>query len=197
MATPMQATNQASEIDFRLAHPDEREILSEIKIAAAKMYHPDYVSPPIRPETFAEAHAADNIMVAAENSRPLGYALSLIRGNDLYLLHLFVDPRSSGRGIGRHLIEQVALKAEDHGLGAITLVTSGSAPWNAPFYEKCNFRQISLDSAPPYLQDGVEEERVKFEMMQEVGRLLLPRIAMKREIRNLPEIDHDENIVGL
>jgi len=60
-----------------------------------------------------------------------------------------VLPSHGRRGIGRLLVFTVRRWAEDAGHAGVTLSTLREIPWNAPFYERCGFREVGADPEHP------------------------------------------------
>ena len=56
-----------------------------------------------------------------------------------------------GHGIGRGLIEYVALWAAEQGFPVLTLSTFRSVPWNAPYYARLGFSELPATEMTPGL----------------------------------------------
>ena len=88
----------------------------------------------------------------------------------LHIEQVSVHADQTGQGIGRQLIEHVAVWAGT----PLTLTTFADVPWNAPYYERLGFRRLAEDE----LTDGLRRIRA-----EEIARGLdrWPRVAMRRE----------------
>lgn len=72
-------------------------------------------------------------------------------GRFLHLGELSVDTTHGRRGIGRTLVEAVAVRAGQLGLDGVSLSTFRAVPFNAPFYAALGFVELPLETAPPEL----------------------------------------------
>jgi GNAT superfamily N-acetyltransferase len=64
--------------------------------------------------------------IAEINGVPVGYALSLVRGDIWFLSQLFVQPDQHGHGIGRVLLERAQAYGRDRGARIFSVIASGS-----------------------------------------------------------------------
>ena len=141
------------DLEIRLARPHEVPVLPSIETKAATLFdqvgliaHGELAG--IDLPTFRHALDRGLLWVAAERSRPVGFALAeeLDEGRgadvDLHLRELDVHPGYGRQGLGRRLLEAVLRTATERGYPCITLTTFRHVPWNAPFYEKHGFREL-------------------------------------------------------
>ena len=98
---------------------------------------------------WAEPHHI--LVVEASDGAPAGFAAMRPVGRFLHLGELSVDPSQGRRGIGRTLVEAVAVRAARFGLAGVSLSTFRSVPFNAPFYGALGFAELPVDAAPPEL----------------------------------------------
>ena len=98
---------------------------------------------------WAEPH--DILVVEAPDAAPAGFAAMRQVGRFLHLGELSVDPTHGRRGIGRTLVEAVAVRAGELGLDGVSLSTFRAVPFNAPFYAGLGFAELPLDAAPAEL----------------------------------------------
>jgi GNAT superfamily N-acetyltransferase len=92
-----------------------------------------------------------------------------------YIVELAVIPRWMRQGIGSALLERACEWARGRGYRAITLTTYADVPWNAPFYARRGF--VEITEFGPGVQAEREQERELG--LDEVGR----RIVMRRELQ--------------
>lgn len=105
--------------------------------------------------------------------RPVAYILVDRLDGEAHIAQVSVDPGSARRRLGAMLIEHVDGWARAEGLGALTLTTFTSVPWNAPYYARLGFRPL----APEELTGGLRRVR---ERERELGLDRWPRTAMVR-----------------
>lgn len=94
--------------------------------------------------------------LALANDRPVGFILAETHSASLFIVELSVHLDWQGKGIGRQLIAGVADAAREMGLASLTLTTFRDVPWNAPFYARLGFEQVT--ALTPELRQKREEE---------------------------------------
>jgi GNAT superfamily N-acetyltransferase len=110
-------------------------------------------------ETLREAQANQRLWVAlGEAGHPVGFALAEIADGQAYLSQIDVHPDHARRGLGTRLVSAVVDWAISRGYDNVLLVTFRHLPWNAPFYERLGFVQMSHDDLGPELREFIEEE---------------------------------------
>lgn len=110
-----------------------------------------------------------------EDGRLLAYVLLGPVDGCLHIEQISVHPDSARRGIGRALLEHVAERAAGDGIPALTLTTFTEVPWNAPYYQRCGFRQLAEADLTPGLRRIRNREA-------ELGLDQWPRVCMRREL---------------
>lgn len=142
---------------FRPAEAGEAERLIEIETAAAMLFA-DHGYPalaeaaPASPERNRAMLRERRALVAADSrGQPVGFALTEQIGRVEWLCELSVHPDQGRRGIGGALVEAVAEAARGRGCGRLGLSTFRTLPFNAPFYARHGFAEVSLDHAEPLL----------------------------------------------
>ncbi|MFF7359288.1 GNAT family N-acetyltransferase [Streptomyces sp. NPDC008125] len=130
-------------------------------------------------ELLESYRAAGRCWVAARphgpaDERPVGYLIADPVDGAAHIEQVSVDPSAARLGIGRALIDHVAVWAEGQGLTALTLTTFSDVPWNAPYYARIGFTVLREDQ----LTEGLRRIRA-----EEVGNGLdrRPRVCMRRE----------------
>lgn len=105
-----------------------------------------------------------------------GFAACQALEDGLHLLELAVCHEAQGRGVGRALVLAVAAEARRRGLSAVTLTTFRDIAWNAPFYTKLGFVELS----------GAElDSRLAAVLKREARRGLTDRCTMRLTISRL------------
>ncbi len=147
-----------------LAAADEVPHLPEVEERACELFRtvpataglPLYLTPL---GDFESAQQEGLLWVARVAGTPVGFALVEPLGKDLHLEELDVIPEHGGRGIGRALLQAVIRHAASRGQG-LTLCTFRDVPWNAPWYARLGFREVSPERCGPALQGRMAEESV-------------------------------------
>jgi N-acetylglutamate synthase and related acetyltransferases len=122
-------------------------------------------------EVYLPLAAQGLVWVATEAGRLVGFACSEVFEGELHLWELAVRREAQGRGAGRALIAAVAREARGRGL-PVTLTTFRDIPWNAPFYARCGFVEMTPAELSPLLKLVVEREAA-------VGLDVASRCAMR------------------
>ncbi len=90
-------------------------------------------------------------LVAEIGEVAIGYlVLDVVDGN-AHVEQVSVVPEHQRQGVGRALIDRTLEWAVHRGLNAMTLTTFKHVPWNAPYYGRLGFREMSEDSIGPEL----------------------------------------------
>jgi len=148
---------------IRPARPADALALPAIERSAAELFRGD---PSLA--WLADAEVADvaqhvraieeaNVWVA-ESTELAGFLRAVEIDQHLHIEELSVSQAFQGQGIGRRLVSAAIEQARALRLNAVTLTTFRDLPWNAPFYQRMGF--VELTSAPTagYLHDAVQAE---------------------------------------
>ena len=97
-------------------------------------------------------------LVAEVGGQIQGFICCEPLGESLHIRELSVRHASQGKGIGLNLLEELASRAAAAGWPSLTLTTFRDLAWNAPFYARCGFEELSGDSLTPELQHQLARE---------------------------------------
>jgi GNAT superfamily N-acetyltransferase len=171
------AMHNLSGITIRLAVVADAPHLPEVERSAGAAFRalPDLAwiaDEPIVPgETSLPLIAAGTVWVAQDAaSGVIGELLGGIAGDDLHIYELAVAAEFQQRGIGRRLLDTAANAARGRGLKALTLTTFRHVAWNAPFYARYGFAELS---------DAALDVRLRDILRAEAARGLPNRCAMR------------------
>jgi len=109
------------------------------------------------------------------DDEPVAYVVAELLDGNAHVEQVSVHPDSSGHGIGRALVERVIDWATERDVPAITLTTFADVPWNAPYYERLDFRTLTEDELTPGLRRKRAEEAAH-------GLDKWPRVCMRRDL---------------
>lgn len=153
---------------LRLAVEEDLPLLPPIELAAAQLFLDHAAALGIdegalrSSKSLAELRRgleAGLLWVAVDGAgRPIGFALALELDGHLHLEEMDVHPDHARRGLGTALVEQVCRAARKRGC-AVTLSTFRGVPWNAPFYAKVGFREVSGSELTPGLLRIRDDEK--------------------------------------
>lgn len=142
--------SSAASISVRLACKDDAARLRDVELSAGALFRtlPDLAwvadEPIASAESFLPLIAAGTVWVAEDSDAGvIGALRGEIFGDVLRILELAVAKDFQRRGLGRRLIDVAADAARARGLQAITLTTFRHVAWNAPFYARYGFVELS------------------------------------------------------
>lgn len=134
---------------LRAASADELPALQRIEVASGPMFRdvgmPDIAdAAPLALDVLAEHQAAGRVWVAADgDDRPVAFLVAEPVDGCAHIAQVSVVPEHARRGIGRGLIDHLDPWAVAAGLAALTLTTFRTVPWNAPYYRRLGFRELT------------------------------------------------------
>jgi GNAT superfamily N-acetyltransferase len=144
-------------VTVRRARPGDVGRLQAIQLAAGGAFRDIGMtavaeSPPLAAESWSGYRQAGRAWVAAdEHDEPAGFIVADIVDGCAHIEQVSVHPAHAGQRIGAMLIDHVASWAARHGLRALTLITFRGVPWNAPYYERLGFHELTRDDVTPGL----------------------------------------------
>ncbi len=146
-------------MDIRPARTDEFPLLQDIETASGEPFRAFGMADiadddPMPLDVLRGLHvwvAADPDPVAWVAAEPVdGYA---------HIEQVSVHPDHAHPGIGARLLDHVDRWAAGRGLRGLTLTTFRDIPWNAPYYERLGFQEVT--SPTPALRAIVEAEAAR------------------------------------
>jgi SM-20-related protein len=111
------------------------ERAARIRYLAISDLAPVAAAPPLS----AERIGAGDLTVAEYGKRIVGFILTTVVDEQLYVANVSVSPVAAGAGIGAALMQNALDKAAYLGLRALTLTTFLLPPWNAPWFTRLGF----------------------------------------------------------
>ena len=155
---------------IRLAQPAELPYLQEIEVASGEPFR-DVGMPEIADDApmTLEALAEHEVWVAVgAQGVPVAFiAVGAVDGAT-HVHQVSVHPSCARQGIGAALIEHVTPTG-----GRVTLTTFRDVPWNAPYYERLGFREVT-DPSPGLVEVMREEASRGLDPASRVAMVLLP-----------------------
>ncbi len=139
---------------IRFAKASDLAVLPEIERRASVLYKDTKFAKAVGDDVttladFKEAQVHGCLFVAVDfNDQPVGFAFMEIMRQGVHLDELNVLPEYGGHGIGTALVKKVCAWAAENNYPVVTLTTYTDIPWNAPFYRKCGFIDLSREEIP-------------------------------------------------
>ncbi len=165
----MKATNWS----LRLARPADADAMPAIERAAAALFagDPDLAEFDINdtwtPEDLRRFIRKGHCLVSHVGDEMAGFLVSEPFGRELHIWEMDVHPRFGRQGIGAGLLRAAQIDARNSSFRALTLTTFRDLPWNARFYARLGFEEVTALDAHPRLagelaneaDDGLPAER--------------------------------------
>lgn len=87
------------------------------------------------------------VLVARDLQEIVGHLQVIVTDEPqtLEIKSLAVIPEQQGRGVGRLLIDQVAIMTADEGITTLLVSTAAASVGNLRFYQRVGFRMLSVD----------------------------------------------------
>jgi GNAT superfamily N-acetyltransferase len=173
--------NTSSPVSIRLAVANDAPVLPTIEQSAGGLFRslPELAwiadEPIGSADEFLPAIVAGTVWVAeAGEAGIVGELRAEIAADALHIVELAVAREFQQRGLGRALIDTAAAWAKSRGLRALTLTTFRHVAWNAPFYARYGFVELS----------GTElDARLSAIVCAELSRGLPNRCAMRLDLK--------------
>jgi len=144
-------------VSVRQARPEDVGRLQAIQLAAGDAFrdigmHAAADTFPLPAESLSGYRRAGRAWVAAdEYDEPVGFVVADVVDGCAYIEQVSVHPAHAGHRIGAMLLDYVADWAAGLDMPAMTLITFRGVPWNAPYYERLGFRELTEAEITPGL----------------------------------------------
>lgn len=159
-----------SDWSLRLARPPDAAALPAIERAAAAAFVGEPAIDPNRTRSeadYARLIRKGHSLVAHVGEAMAGFLVAEPFRRELHIWEMDVAPAFQRRGIGSGLVRAAQIDARNSGIKALTLTTFRDVAWNAPFYARLGFEEVTALDAHPRLtgelaneaDDGLPAER--------------------------------------
>lgn len=146
---------------LRLARPEDAAAMPAIERAAAIAFagEPSVDASRTRSEAdYARLIRRGHSLVARVGEEMAGFLVAQPFSRELHIWEMDVHPRFGRRGIGSGLVRAAMIDARNTGFRALTLTTFRDLPWNAPFYARLGFEEVTALDAHPRLAGELANE---------------------------------------
>jgi len=167
---------------IRPARPAEAETLRSIEKAAGQAFasigYADVAAhEPTRAEDLRDAITDGALFVATDaGDAPAGFLLCMELDGNLYIREIAVHPDHAGNRLAVPLLTAAEQLACGLDLPRLTLTTFRSVPWNAPYYARLGFAEMSEDEIAPGLRIVIARHKA-------AGLDVANRVAMWRDVK--------------
>jgi GNAT superfamily N-acetyltransferase len=125
-----------------------------------------------------EFRGADAVLVSGDP--PVGFARIDVIAGEPYLSQLSVHPTAMRCGIGSALLEAAVDWVVENGHDSLALATFRDIAWNAPFYSRHGFVEVTPPLTPGLELVRQHEHDLRLERFG-------PRVIMRRSVRQCGE----------
>ena len=142
---------------LRLARPEDAPHMPPIEARAAKLFEQveglaGIVGQQTVPaERLLRYIRKGHCLVAHVGGAMAGWLVNEPFGRELHIWEFNVDPAFQRGGIGSGLLRACLIDATNSGFKAVTLTTFRDVAWNAPFYARLGFEEVTALDAHPRL----------------------------------------------
>jgi len=149
---------------LRLARADDANAMPAIERAAARLFLESSGLEHLDPEDVWSQQELERLirkghsLVVHVGMALAGFLVSEPFRRELHIWEMDVHPDFQRRGIGQGLVRAAQIDARNSGFKAITLTTFRDLPWNAPFYERLGFEEVTALDAHPRLAAELANE---------------------------------------
>jgi len=155
---------------LRLARAEDAAAMPAIERAAAAAFAPDTGIDPTHTRSeadFARLIRKGHCLTAYVGEAVAGFLVAEPFRPEVHIWEMDVAPPYQRRGIGAGLVRAAMIDAKNTGFKALTLTTFRDLAWNAPFYARLGFEEVTAIDAHPRLagelaneaDDGLPAER--------------------------------------
>ncbi len=137
------------------ASKEDIPLLAAIEEGADTLFHEKGITE--MPPAASVEKLSQALQLLIIGSPPVGFALIEEVGSNAHLEQLSVEPSAMGHGLGTKLLHAACKWAKQQGYPAITLMTFRDIPWNAPFYARNGFQEVTEPS--PAIQKLIKHEK--------------------------------------
>lgn len=149
---------------LRLARPADAEAMPAIELAAASAFAAepglaglDFSGSRSEAE-FARLIRKGHCLVAYADEAMAGFLVAEPFRRELHIWEMDVLPTCQRRGIGAGLVRAAQIDARNAGFKALTLTTFRDLQWNAPFYARLGFEEVTALDAHMRLSGELANE---------------------------------------
>lgn len=142
----MNSSRSRGDWSLRLARPADAAAMLAIELAAASAFaaEQDFDFSRARSESdFTRLIRKGHCLVAHVGEVMAGFLVAEPFSRELHIWEMDVLPAFQRRGIGAGLVRACKIDARNTGFKALTLTTFRDLTWNAPFYARLGFEEVT------------------------------------------------------
>lgn len=106
------------------------------------------------------AHGYDAWLLRDTDGALIGYFLLMFAFDETHLLDIAVSGERHGQGLGRYLLDKVAQRSREHGMGSVLLEVRPSNERAQQVYKKYGFKEIGRRKGYYPVHEGKREDAI-------------------------------------
>jgi GNAT superfamily N-acetyltransferase len=150
------------EVTSRPAVEADLPVLVRIEVEAGALFRTvgldEVAEHPVHEDDYRPGLAEERAWVAEHDGEVAGYIYAGLVDENTHIEQVSVAPGHAGHGIGAQLVRFVEAWSREWGRLAITLTTFKDVPWNAPYYRRLGYREMTADEIGPELAATMAHE---------------------------------------
>lgn len=150
------------EVTIRPAVEADLPLLVRIEVEAGALFRTvgldEVADHPVHEDDFRPALNEERTWVAEHDGEVAGYVYAEVVDENTHIEQVSVSPDHAGHGIGAELVRFVEAWSRNAGRPATTLTTFKDVPWNAPYYQRLGYREMTADEVGPELAATMAHE---------------------------------------
>jgi len=150
------------EVTIRPAVEADLPLLVRIEVEAGALFRTvglgEVADHPVHEDDYRPALAEERTWVAEHDGEVAGYVSAEVLDENTHVAQVSVSPTHAGHRIGAQLVRFVEAWGQKQGRLATTLTTFKDVAWNAPYYRRLGYREMSDDEIGPELAATMAHE---------------------------------------
>jgi len=150
------------EVTIRPAVEADLPLLVRIEVEAGALFRTvglgEVADHPVHEDDYRPTLAEERTWVAEHAGEVAGYVSAEVLDEKTHVAQVSVAPTHAGHGIGAQLVRFVEAWGQKQGRLATTLTTFKDVAWNAPYYRRLGYREMSDDEIGPELAATMAHE---------------------------------------
>jgi predicted N-acetyltransferase YhbS len=144
-----------TEVTIRPATEADLPLLVRIEVEAGQLFRTvgldEVAEHPVSEDEYRSGLADERTWVAERDGEVVGYISAEVLDQNTHVGQVSVPPAHARQGIGARLVGFVEAWGQREGRPATTLTTVRDVPWNAPYYRRLGYREMTDAEIGPEL----------------------------------------------
>lgn len=152
-------------VSHRLALPEDLDLLETIEQSAFQKFK-DYLNIDEDGYTLPKSRLLksleENLLwILQEGETPIGFLCGIFLDGHPHIEEISIASPHQGRGLGRQFINDFLAWSKSENYPCVSLTTDSLIPWNAPFYSRLGFNEVSVENCRDELRATLLRDKEK------------------------------------